>query len=267
MIRVLAAAALMAAGCSGTEVAGVSETVFMEVPGSYSSIEVNGKITVSVSPSYDEIEITSDVNVLPHIEIYLRGGALVVEYADGEYFSGSYETVVKIPENRDVNSVSLSNYAVFSMAELDRESWFDYDTYYFTADTRSEFHFTEFLVPSVTMQLENSSVFYAGNARIEDADLTLLSSSELMMDGQVQECYATISDYSELYPATDSYTGPFYLQINDFTGNISGSSDVCFHSDGRISGALSGRSELIYSGNANVSSLVPSSDSSISQIM
>ena len=151
IFAVLAAAALMAAGCSKTGLAGVSETVYMDVPGSYSAIEVNGLITVYVSPSYDGIEITSDANILPYVDIYIRGGSLVIEYDDGTYFSGNYETVVKIPDNMDVTEVSLSNYAAFSMTELDRESDYGYGTYYFTADMGSEFHFTEFLVPSVNL--------------------------------------------------------------------------------------------------------------------
>ena len=109
-----ASLAVAFAGCSRLELAGVSASVYDDLTEWYSSVVVNGYMTVESSSSYDKVEITSDANVLPYVSLSVRDGVLVIEYDENmRVSSGHYETVVRIPACADVQSVRLRSGAGF----------------------------------------------------------------------------------------------------------------------------------------------------------
>ena len=102
------------AGCSKMNVAGVTAAIYQEVPEGYGTVAVNDGITVEVSDDNDMVEIVSDTNVLPYVEVYVQGGTLTIEYEAGVRFSGSYQTIVRIPHSRSMTSVKLRSGSVFA---------------------------------------------------------------------------------------------------------------------------------------------------------
>lgn len=235
---------LVFSSCSRMDLAGVTATKCQEAPEWYSSVTVDGAITVEVSMEEDVIEIVSDANVLPYVNVHEQRGALIVEYDDGARFSGRYETIVRIPASREIQSVRLMNSAVFRMDAPVRTGY----PLRFEAGSWSQFDFASISADNVEISLSDASVFLAGMVSVNNADISCCDRSEVMMDGVIQSCNAFLEDGSSLSPLTDTYVDRFELEIDCFYGNLSDSSSASFHSDGSISGTLRDRSRIDYTG-------------------
>lgn len=240
-----ASLAVAFAGCSRLELAGVSASVYDDLTEWYSSVVVNGYMTVESSSSYDKVEITSDANVLPYVSLSVRDGVLVIEYDENmRVSSGHYETVVRIPACADVQSVRLRSGAGF----ISEDGFGSSSTLRFDAGSGSRFVLGGIDAQDVMLNLSGGSSFAAGPVSVTNFSMNFADGSLASVDGDIEYCEAMMEDGSCLKAGTDAFS----LSIFRFKGNLSDGSSASFHSDGFVSGTLSDGSSVIASGNAEV---------------
>ena len=236
-------AAILSVACSKLETAGVTSTKYVNVPGNYSGIIVEGDMAVEVSADNEMVEITSDSNVLPYIEIGIDDGNLVIKYEDGVHFSGRYETVIGLPLIYGVNDIRLSGAATYRQAEAEYRLPVRFD-----ADYSSVFDFGTLRASEMILNLRNSSAFYADMAYVEDAVMTVSDFSGVYMDGHLEKCDADLANSCELLSRSRYRNND--LEISEFHGYLNDWSTAEFYSDGYLSGSLYGNSKICLYGGA-----------------
>lgn len=251
------AAIVLSAACSKIELAGVSATKCQNISGNYSSIVVDGNIVVEVSSSCEMAEITSDANILPYVDVYTDNGTLYIEYGNGARFSsGRFETVVRIPENTDVQGIRLLNSAYYRNDGIMKSAYY----MKLEADSGSGFDMAGLIAKDVILNLQNSSLFSAGYVSLTDATFNISGGSKAEMDGIIGYCDAFMSGFSTLAYKTDTYVDNYALTIDQFNAQMSDASSAYFHSDGYLSGTLTGGSSIVFTGMAqNYASMLDSS--------
>ena len=254
---IAAAAAILSISCSKLDVAGVSSTKYVNLPGNYTSRVVAGPMTVEVSSAYDMVKVTSDSNVLPYIEIYTEGNDLVIKYEDGVYFSGRYETVIGLPFRQGVNRISLNGSSTYRHLEhVTYQSPVSLDV-----KGASEMAFGSITAENIFLSLADASAFAANMSAIDYLDVNASGASGIWIDGGIKECHATLEDASILSRLTESKNDA--LRINDFQCYLYDSSYACLWSNGFVSGALYDSSSLTLSGNADFNSVICDGNSEI----
>lgn len=234
------------AGCSKMNVAGVTAAIYQEVPEGYGSLAVNDGITVEVSADNDMVEIVSDTNVLPYVEVYVQGGVLTIEYEAGVRFSGSYQTIVRIPHSRSMTSVKLRSGSVFAsdvIMESDSRLGFD-------GTAGSRFDISGIAANDMQLSLADGSAFLSGDVDVNNLSLSLTDGSYAAMDGHIAYCNAIMEDGAYLSPRTSSYFEKPSLTVDRFNGNLSDGSKASFYSDGLLTGTLRDGSSVQCDGNA-----------------
>ena len=236
------------AGCSKIELAGVSATKYLNVPDDCSMIFVHGQISVHLSASSDVMELVSDANVLPYVNVRKEGNTLVFEYEDGAKLPSSpFVTEIVIPVPAELDVVRVLDGAGFT-ADCDISVP---GSLKLEGLSGSSFRFGGLSTPSLVLNLSGGSGFMSGNVEVESMSLNLSENSDVTMDGSVAECSATMNDSSDLAPATSGAAdGEFSLSIPDFRCSLSNSCSASFHSDGTISGTLKNRCSISYTGGA-----------------
>ena len=73
----------MLCGCSKVELAGITDVVYVDIPMSYTKVEVSSIIEVRFSEDCTSPQLEADVNIMPYIKIYEKKGTLMVELAKG----------------------------------------------------------------------------------------------------------------------------------------------------------------------------------------
>lgn len=242
-----AVAVLVMSGCSRMELAGVSASKYQEIGERFSAVEVEGRIVVEMSGTDRMIGITADANILPYVEVYVRNNTLFVGYDDSVILpSGNYETLVTIPSSGDLKIIRAYSSAVFR-TDMQLESLSPVSL---SADSWSRLEFSGISVNELILNLSANSDFTADMVSVSDASFTLTGSSSASMNGVIKTCRLMASDFSSLSPLLLDYGSDYMLEIYDFNCTMNSSSEAWIHSDGYISGSLSSRSRLYYTGSA-----------------
>ncbi len=238
-------ALLFSAGCSKIQLAGVSATRYQNVTGNYSGIVVRGAMTVEMSPEYDMVEISSDSNVLPYIEVRIVDNSLVIGYKeDARFSSGNFDTCIRLPYSASVESVSISDMSSFRCAgDVSLSSRLRLE-----AQDMSSFEFGRVTSPSFILTLRDASSFRASDVDFQESSLNFSDASSAMMSGRIERCDAVLSDASSLSSAPGDPDR--MLTIGSFSCTLSDASYAGFHSDGVITGTLMDASTICYSGSA-----------------
>lgn len=228
------------------ELAGVSASKYQEIGERFSAVEVEGRIVVEMSGTDRMIGIIADANILPYVEVYVRNNTLFVGYDDSVILpSGNYETLVTIPSSGDLKIIRASSSAVFR-TDMQLESLSPVSL---SADSWSRLEFSGISVTELILNLSANSDFTADMVSVSDASFTLTGSSSASMNGVIKTCRLMASDFSSLSPLPLDY-GDYMLEVYDFNCTMNSSSKAWIHSDGYISGSLSSRSRLYYTGSA-----------------
>lgn len=236
-------ALLVSGGCSKIQLAGVSTTKYLNVPGDYSGIVVDGAMTVEVSSSCDMMEITSDSNVLPYIDIRIVDKSLVIGYEKGAKFSsGNFSTTIRLPYSTAIGSVSISGMSLYRCMEDTALS----SKLRLEARDMSSFEFGSLSASSLALTLHGASSFVASALDVPESSLNFTEASSATVSGSMLKCDAVLSGASVLYPGSGSSS----LSVDRFSSTLSGASSARFHSDGVISGTLRDASVIYYSGSA-----------------
>lgn len=229
------------------ELAGVSASKYQEIGERFSAVEVEGRIVVEMSGTDRMIGITADANILPYVEVYVRNNTLFVGYDDSVILpSGNYETLVTIPSSGDLKIIRAYSSAVFR-TDMQLESLSPVSL---SADSWSRLEFSGISVNELILNLSANSDFTADMVSVSDASFTLTGSSSASMNGVIKTCRLMASDFSSLSPLPLDYGSDYMLEIYDFNCTMNSSSEAWIHSDGYISGSLSSRSRLYYTGSA-----------------
>ena len=248
-IAVVLLAAVLFSSCAKISISGIKDTKLMEVSSSFSAIEVEGAIEVEFTDDH-LVEIESDVNLLPYVEVYVSDEVLHVKYKDGVRIGdGYYSTYVGIPYVSNISSVTLSGASVF-------ESDYPLAAVDFTlnASGASEMD-AEVIAEKGTFNLSGASAV-KGRYIIADKLYVLASgASKVMAQVLVSKCVAELSGASRISGTDNGSIGneTFNFNVGNFSGSLSGASGAFLTcSDGKISGTLSGASYIFYKGNAVV---------------
>ena len=251
----------MLCGCSKVELAGITDVVHVDIPMSYTELDVSSVMEVRFSEDCTSPQLEADVNLMPYIKIYERKGVLYVGLANGLKLDDSgwaaFKAVVTLPPNRDIESVSLSGAASLI-------SDFPFIGSRFAVDASGASSFTGAVeADDFDVDLSGASLIECGFLKCGSMELSASGASSLRISGTVSSCSMSLSGASSL--GDISAGNPYSLEIVTCTGVLSGASRAVFRSDGRISCTLNGGSSIYYSGDADVSGSVSDSVSSIVQ--
>lgn len=251
----------MLCGCSKVELAGITDVVYVDIPMSYTKVEVSSIIEVRFSEDCTSPQLEADVNIMPYIKIYEKKGTLMVELAKGLKLDDSgwaaFKAVVTLPPKRDIESVALSGAALLVSDVL-----FGNDRFCLTASGASSFT-GAVEADEFDLNLSGASLAECGFLKCGNMRFTASGASLAKLSGSVSSCDMSLSGASTL---GDIQVGtPYSLEIDRCTGVLSGASLATFRSDGEIRCTLSGGSSIYYSGDADVSGSVSDSVSSIVQ--
>lgn len=236
-------ALIFSAGCSRLELAGVSATRYQDAPGSYSSVVVDGNIRLEYSPAMEMIEIVTDANVLPYVDVKVQSGTLTLDYRDGARFSsGAYETIVRIPLNADLQTLRIMNGARCDAGDIKAGT----SRLRFDAESGSAFEISSISADDVSVNLGGGSSFKAGTVTASIMSMNLSDGSYAGMDGTISYADVIMEDGSTI----THLTGSDALVIDRFNGSLSDGSMASFYSDGIITGTIRDGSSIINTGNA-----------------
>lgn len=244
--------------CSRLDLAGVYDTVLVDVPTTYSGIRVESCIEVRYSPDCTETSVEADVNLIPYVEIYQKGQVLVISLADGLRLDDAWwndlRVVVTLPEKERLESVELTGASAF-ISEVpvtgDR----------FIVDASGASRFTgEITAGKLDMKLSGASSFECGSLRCEQLELNASGASHASISGKVDLCSLSLSGASSLEGISEDR--PFSLDIDYCVGSLAGASTAWFRCDGTVSCSLSGASSIHYAGSADDSGSHVSADGS-----
>lgn len=238
---------LVIESCSKIELAGVSAVKYLNLDGRYSSIVVSGPMQVETSESYDMVEVTSDANVLPYVQVHVMDNTLFIEYEDGIRLpSRGFVTEVRLPYVKGVASVRISDAAEYTSSVRVVSSF----PLMIEAESASDIRFDGLSASNLILNMSDASTFVCGSVFVEEASVNLSDASTAEMDGVIWTCSANLEDASELAGMTRIYLGEYTLDIHQLYVNMSDASSASFHSDGTMSGTLRDGSCIRYTGSA-----------------
>lgn len=239
---------LLACSCSKLELAGIVDRINLNVPGDFTSISVDGAIDVSFSDDCTSVQVETDVNLLPYVEVYLDGRQLKVRLSSEIKISPDYNSriTVMIPYRQGVNSISLDGASSFVS---------DYPVkgkdVVIVASGASEIICHVIAERSATISLSGASLAEFGSLSSELLNLEMSGASSLQASGRVSSGQISLSGASELKGIVS--VQKYSFDIDSCYGTLVGASKAVFKSDGLISCNLYGASRICYIGNADMS--------------
>lgn len=233
-------ATAIASSCSKMDLAGITDRLDVDIPMIFEKIDVEDAIIVVFSPETDMVRVESDVNVLPYVEVYMKGKVLKIGYDRGlRPKDWHFKTVVTVPYKEDISSVLLSGASTFeSLSKISRESF--------------------------SLDLSGASSFRSELAISGKLNIKASGASEAHMSGHAKDLYINLSGASKA--AGMELGSEEMFEITNCYGDLSGASEAYFHCTGKIDCNLSGASRIYYSGTADTSSSSLSGASEIVRI-
>lgn len=253
MKRYLQAAAAVCLGifcsCSKIDLAGITDTVFVDIPMTYTGIEVESAIEVRLSEDCTAPQLEADVNLMPYIEIYEKDRTLRVKLSSGVRLTNSawaaFKAVVTLPAKSDIGYVSLSG-----ASSLISDIPFRSDVFSLTASGASLFT-GAVSAEKLDIDLSGASLAEFGFLEGDRMKISASGASFLKFSGAVQSCNMVLGGASSVSGISDTWK--YSLEIGRCTGSLSGASYAAFRSNGEISCTLSGGSCIYYYGDADIS--------------
>lgn len=239
--------------------AGNPITKYFNLAGSYTELEVEDAFDVTVSDTATLITITAGDKVMPNVVVETVENTLKI-YLDGCHTSRGVDMTVIMPYNASLTSVDLSGASEFHSVyglegekvevELSGASDFycsiDADDVDINLSGASDF-VGDILAGELDMNLSGSSNI-KGNVAANDLDLVLAGASDAELEGQVGTLKMNLTGASNI---VKKVVGNRYALVCDqCEGSMSGACNVYIHCDGIIKVALSGASDLHFTGNA-----------------
>ena len=249
----IVAAFIMLAFSSCTKIEGELISQDFNVDGAYTELEVSNAFEVTVSDAADCITVTAGENVMPKVVVEIVHNTLKI-YLKPLTIASISNLRVTLPYNPDLTSVDLSGASGFHSefplrgekveVELSGASNF-YD------DIEAEV---------IEMDLSGASNVFGG---IYGDHLYIEASgaSDVKLEGYTTTLNVELSGASNI---KKNIVGDHYsLVCESCRGDISGASGAYIHCDGEISVALSGASDLHYTGDATTDGCSLSGSSNI----
>lgn len=236
-------------GCSKIDLAGITDTVQVDVPVSYTGLAVYSGIDVRLSEDCTVPKLEADVNIIPHIEIYGQDGTLKICLEKGVRLDNdawnSFKAVVTLPAKDGIRAVTLSG-----ASSLISDIPFRSDAFSLAASGASMFT-GAIKAEELDIDLSGASLAECGFLEGDNMRLSASGASFMKLSGTVQSCNMVLSGASSVSGISDSQK--YSMEIDRCTGSLSGASSATFRSDGEIRCTLSGASLIYYSGNADSS--------------
>ena len=236
---VLSALVLFAfSGCQ--KFAGDPVTKDFNVPGTYTSLEVESAFDVTVSDAVDVVTITVGENVMPKVIVEVVENTLKIYLKPGGNFYGG-EMKAIIPYNAHLTSVDLSGASEFHS---------EYGLYGEKVDVElsgaSDFC-CDIEATEIDIDLSGASHF-TGNIDASSLDLDMSGASDATMKGQVATLDLGLSGASSIKKTINGSSYGFECDV--CKGEMSGASNAYIHCNAILKVNLSGGSLLHYSGAA-----------------
>lgn len=261
-ISVLFCIAVLAfCSCSKVELAGVIDSVEISVPMDFSSIDIEGCFDVRLNEDCTTATVTSDVNVLPYIEIFETDGTLKVRFSRGFRLKNdgwnTLQVIVDLPYKEGIKAVSLSGASSFSSDQT-----MTADNISLSVSGASTVTCDVSAAQTVSMNISGASSV-GSVLSANDLNLVVSGASRLRTSGKVSRCQMNISGASTVSGISE--TQKYSLEISDCRGELSGASHMDLHCDGFIKCYLSGASSMSVSGSADFSQSVCDGGSTINR--
>lgn len=250
------------ASCSKIQLTGITGKKSLNIIENYNTIEVESAIEFDFSSEATTVEVESDANLLPYIEVYVSRNTLHIGYKRGTRIgSGYYKTEVTVPYKSGISTVELSGASEF-------ESDLPLSANVFTLKASGASRFSaDVTADNINAELSGASLLKGKLNASKDMNVILSGASSLIATGTVGQCIADISGASLLAGSRDeSAPNAYGLYIDQFRANLSGASEAYLSSNGTIAADLSGGSVIYYKGTAAIKEHVVSGGSSINKM-
>ena len=246
--------------CSCTKPAGNLVTKAFNLEGTYENLEVSSAFDVYVSDTASQIYVTVGENIMQKVMVEKKENTLKIYCKPSIMNFGNSQMTVILPYCADLKGVDLSGastmHTPFTLSGDKVKVTLSGSSDYFgnieakntdLAFSGASDFVGNILSENINMVLSGSSSL-EGNVQSTLLDMELSGASDVKLIGKTATLRMDLSGSSDIVRQT---IGSYYaLECDHCEGVMSGASTAYIHCNNNITVALSGSSELHYTGNA-----------------